>query len=292
MVDTHNHDSDSDLDDLLDEFDEQVLSQPPGAENPASAAKATDLDPQAALEQDFAHDVEQLIKDLKIEDPDAKVQFEELVKQFETTHASESAKQADPSYKAPSPQLDGVVKDTMQRLRQSGQNIDEQLKNDPSAANPEDMLAQLLSGLGDTGNGDVDMSKLLTDMLEQLLSKDVLYDPIKELNTKFPAYLAEQKLVLSADKHATYVKQYEITNQIVAVFEAADYNGDDEATREKVNGLLESLQELGNPPSDLVGDEKDFPGFGGLGGQDGLDFDLKDLPPGFEKELEEGCKQT
>lgn len=292
MAEAHNHDSDSDLDDLLDEFDEQVLSKPPGAENPTAAQKSPDQAPDAALEQDFAHDVEQLIKDLKIEDPDAKAQFELLVKQFETSHAAETAKQADPSYEAPNPQLDGVVKDTMQRLRQSGQNIDEQLKSDPSSANPEDMLAQLLSGLGDAGNGDVDMTKLLADMLEQLLSKDVLYDPIKDLNTKFPAFLAEQKTALDQEQHATYTKQYEMTNRIVAVFEAPDYDGEDEATRDKVNGLLELLQELGNPPPELVGDDKDFPGFGGLGEQDGLDFDSKDLPPGFEKELEEGCKQT
>lgn len=291
MADAHNHDSDSDLDDLLDEFDEQVLSKPPGAEA-ASTAKVPEQAPDSALEQDFAHDVEQLIKDLKIEDPDARAQFELLVKQFETSHAAESAKEADPNCDAPGPQLDGVVKDTMQRLRQSGQNIDEQLKNDPSAANPEDMLAQLLSGLGDAGNGDVDMSKLLTDMLEQLLSKDVLYDPIKELNTKFPEFLAEQKSSMDPEKHALYTQQYEVTNQIVAVFEAPDYNGEDDTTRDHVNGLLESLQDLGNPPPELVGDDKDFPGFGGLDGQDGLDFDSKDFPPGLEKELAEGCKQT
>lgn len=289
MADTPTHDSDSDLDDLLDEFDEQVLSKPPGA---AAAADTPNAPAEPALEHDFAHDVEQLIKDLKIEDPAAKAQFELLVKQFETSHAADAAAHAEPGPDAPNPQLDGVVKDTMQRLRQSGQSIDEQLQSDPFAANPEDMLAQLLSGLGDAGSGDVDMSKLLTDMLDQLLSKDVLYDPIKELNTKFPAYLLEQKTVLGPEQHATYTRQYEVTEKIVAVFEAPDYNGEDEATRDHVNDLLESLQELGNPPPELVGDDKDFPGFGGLGDQEGFDFDSKDLPPGFEKQLEDGCKQT
>ncbi|RKP32499.1 Pex19 protein [Metschnikowia bicuspidata] len=271
------HDSDSDLDDLLDEFDEQVFSKPPGG----TPAEAPPL-----LKTELQHDIEGLIKDLNIEDPQAKSQFEELVKQFEEVHAKEAAAAQDPE------NFDAVMKDTMERLKKSGKNIDEQLKNDPAAANPEFMLTQLLAGLGNGSDGDLDMSKLLTSMLELLSSKDVLYEPIKDLNTKFPAYLEEQKDKLSADEHERYTKQYEITNDIVAVFEGPSYDNDNTEHREKINTFLESLQELGNPPAELVGDEKNFPGFGGLGGDRGLDFDSKDLPANFEKELEDGCKQT
>lgn len=281
-------DNDSDLDDLLDEFDEQILSQPPGVEKKQESQSATTKAEPA--EEELTHDIEKLIKDLKIEDPEAKAQFEQLVKQFEQTEGPKTAASNEKvqNNTTPAP-FDNVMRDTMQRLRQSGQNIDEQLKNDPISANPEDMLAQLLSGMGSGESGDVDMSKLLTDMLEQLLSKEVLYDPIKDLNTKFPEYLKEKKGVLPDDEHHTYTKQYELTTEIVAVFEAPEYNGDDEATRDKVNALLESLQELGSPPTELVGEDKDFPGFGG---EEGLDFNSKDLPPDFEKELEQGCKQT
>lgn len=274
-------DSDDDLDDLLDEFNEQVLSKPPGSE-----AIPPNKEVPALLNSEITHDIESLIKDLNIEDPQAKTQFEELVKQFEEVHAKDAMKTQNPE------QFDSVMKETMERLKKSGQNIDEQLKNDPSSGNPEDMLTELLAGLGAGKEGDVDMSKLLTDMLEQLSSKDVLYDPIKDLNTKFPQYLKEQEGKLSADDHARYTKQYEITNEILAVFEGSKYDNDNSEHRENINTLLESLQELGNPPSDLVGDEKDFPGFGDMGGLDNLDFNSKDLPQNLEKELEEGCKQT
>lgn len=290
------HDDD-DLDDLLDEFDEQILSKPPGAhvsEGNADTTSAKNLGADGSLNDEFKHNIEDLIKDLDIEDPEAKTQFEQLVKQFEESQLEESS-----SHKSGS-DFDNVMKQTMERLKKSGKNVDEQLKNDQSGSNPEDMLTQLLAGLGSgsSGDGEFDMSKLLTDMLEQLSSKEVLYEPIKDLNTKFPDYLKEKEGKIPAEEHANYTKQYEVTKEILAVFDAPGYDNDNQAHRDNVNNLLESLQELGNPPTELVGDENDFPGFGGGNGAGaggagaGLDFNSKDLPKDFDKDLEEGCKQT
>lgn len=292
-------DDEDDLDDLLDEFDEQILSKPPGSTvtatnadsaNESQGTSTTKKPSEAPQEDDFQINMEELIKDLNIEDPKAKEEFEHLVKQFENTHRADAKKAMEPQ------NFDNVVKDTMERLKKQGETIDEQLKNDPTSSNPEDMLTQLLAGMGGGADGDFDMSKLLTDMLEQLSSKDVLYEPIKDLNTKFPEFLKEQKGKISEEDHTRYTKQYEITNDIMNLFESSDFDNESLQKREEVNKLLESLQELGNPPTELVGDAKDFPGLGDLGalggeGLDGLDFDSKDLPKDFEKELEEGCKQ-
>lgn len=275
---THTED-DEELDDLLDEFDEQVLSNPPGKTD----EKAELEKPAEPAKEDFGANIEELIKDLNIEDPKAKEEFEHLVKEFETTHRADAKKAMDPQ------NFDSVMKDTMERLKKSGETIDEQLKNDPASSNPEDMLSQLLAGLGDGQGGDMDMLKLLTDMLEQLSSKEVLYEPIKDLNTKFPEYLAENKDKISEADHTRYTKQYDVTKEILAVFESPGFDNESTEKREEVNGLLEKLQELGNPPKELVGDENDFPGFGG---GDGLDFNSKDLPQDLGKELEDGCKQT
>lgn len=270
-----------DLDDLLDDFAEDVLSKPPGLAAPE--ADSTKEEPE-----EFKTRIEDLIKDLNIEDPETKAQFETLVHQFEAENKDVMEKPQN---------FDTVMKDTMERLKKLGETIDEQLKNDPSGGNPEDLLTQLLSGLGGAGGAggeDFDMSKLLVDMLEQLSSKEVLYEPIKDLNTKFPQFLEEKKGLLPADEHANYTKQYELTNDILAVFEAPDYDDNDKTKRDGVNTLLELLQELGQPPSELVGEAGDFPGFGGLpgaGDAGGLNFSDKDLPKDFEKELEDGCRQ-
>mmetsp|Transcript_8250 Transcript_8250/g.8176 ORF Transcript_8250/g.8176 Transcript_8250/m.8176 type:complete len:327 (+) Transcript_8250:402-1382(+) len=285
-----------DLDDLLDDFADDVLNKPPGSAIGTETQEKDEAKTSAdePLNDEFKTRIEDLIKDLNIEDPETKVQFEQLVKQFEEDHKEEAAAASQPQ------NFDNVMKETMERLKKSGDTIDEQIKNDQSSGKPEDMLTQLLAGLGGPGgaggDGDLDMSKLLVDMLEQLSSKEVLCEPIKDLHSKFPDYLKDKKGKISEEEHANYTKQYEISGQILAIFDAPDYNDEDKEKREKVNSLLESLQELGQPPTELVGDAGDFPGFGGMGGGalggNGLDFNDKDLPPDLEKGLEEGCKQT
>lgn len=282
-----NEDDLDDLDDLLDDFNVDILNKPPGST--VTEPKETPKDKKVIEPiNDELNNLQDLIKDLNIQDPETKGQFEELLKNLKEEGSNETAK--DPK------DFDNIMKDTMERLKSSGKNIDEQIKNDQNAANPEDMLTQLLSGLGGGEGGNMDMSKLLVDMLEQLSSKEVLYEPIKDLNTKFPDYLKEKKGSIPEDQHANYTKQYHITNEIILLFESSTYNDEDKEQREKVNTLLESLQELGQPPSDLVGDASDFPGFGGaglggMGGAGDMNFSDKDLPKDFEKELEEGCKQ-
>ncbi|RCK66303.1 Peroxisomal membrane protein import receptor PEX19 [Candida viswanathii] len=290
-----------DLDDLLDDFADDVLSKPPGAsvasnDKQSTANNDTQRDPAAKptdpLDADFQQSISELIKDLKIENPEAQKQFEELVKEFENNHReSVEAEEKKPG------NFEYVMKETMERLKKLGNDIDAKFKNDPTGSNPEDLLTQLLAGMGGDGlgGGDMDMSKLLVDMLEQLSSKEVLYEPIKDLNTKFPDYLEKNKDTLDDFKLKNYTKQYEITNDIVSIFEHESYSDDNKDQRDQVNALLESLQELGQPPSELVGDAGDFlPGFGdakGANGADAFGFNDKDLPPDFEKNLQEGCQQ-
>ncbi|CCE79283.1 Piso0_001337 [Millerozyma farinosa CBS 7064] len=283
-----------DLDDLLDDFADDVLSKPPGATLTSDNVSTNEDEkqkpkPDEPLNDEFKVNIDEMVKDLNIEDEQTKAQFEQLVNQFQSSNANESQSGEK------EPDFDNIMKETMARLKRSGDNIDEQIRNDQSGTNAEDVLSQLMSGL-DMGGGEdnLNMSKLLVDMLEQLSSKEVLYEPIKDLNTKFPPFLKEKEKDLPSDTLENYKKQYEITGDILKIFEDPEFDDKNEAKREKINSLLESLQELGQPPSELIGDATDFPGFGGLGGSKGgnVDFDSGDLPKDFEKNLEEGCKQT
>ena len=301
-----------DLDDLLDDFADDVLSKPPGStiENQSQTEKSNATagvqrdsetprkDPTNPLGEDFQKSIAELMKDMNIEDPETQEQFATLVSQFETEHREEVEKES-----AKPANFEYVMKETMERLRKSGEDIDSKIKNDHLGSNPEDLLTQLLAGMGENGlggAGDMDMSKLLVEMLEQLSSKEVLYEPIKDLNQKFPEYLKENKHKLESLKYDNYNKQYEITQEIVDIFESKDYSDANKQQRDQVNTLLESLQELGQPPVDLVGEGEGFlPGLGGggaaaaggVGGNDAFAFNDKDLPPNFEKNLQEGCQQ-
>lgn len=269
-----------DLDDVLDDFASEVLAKPPGLTVDAGLREPG----TEALEGQFDTNIAELIKDMKIEDPQAQKQFEDLVKQFDSNYRDDViAAELQPN------NFEHVMAETMERLKKLGETIDEKIKNDPSGGNPEDMLTQLLAGFGDK---DMDMQKMLVDMLEQLSLKEVLYEPIKELNTKFPPYLKENGDKLDKETRENYHKQYELTNEILAIFDAPTYTDDDKAKREQVNALLELLQELGQPPQELVGDMKDFPGLGPMGGpDDSTVFDPENLPKDVEKQMEEACKQ-
>ncbi|KAI5962602.1 PEX19 [Candida pseudojiufengensis] len=289
-----------DLDDLLDDFADEVLSKPPGStaesqqpqtSQPNSNIKTQPQSQTDPLNEDFQNSISELIKDMKIEDPETQKQFETLVKQFETNHRQEiETEESKPA------NFEYVMKETMERLKKSGEDIDSKIKNDSMGSNPEDLLTQLLAGMGGDsalGGGDMDMSKLLVDMLEQLSSKEVLYEPIKDLNKKFPQYLKDNKDKLGKKQYENYNNQYEITNDILKVFDSENYNDANKQQRDQINSMLESLQELGQPPTELVGETGDFlPGFGGgAGGAGGFDFNDKNLPPDLEKNLQEGCQQ-
>lgn len=52
------------------------------------------------------------------------------------------------------------------------------------SATPDDPLAALLASLGDLGGDSGDGEGVLESMMDGLMSKDVLYDPLKELDSK------------------------------------------------------------------------------------------------------------
>lgn len=272
-----------DLDDMLDDFASEVLSKPPGSTVDATLKDPGTIDGSEAGFNQLAA-IADMLKDMKIDDPETQAEFAKLVDQFDTKYKDDvEAAELNPN------NFEHVMAETMERLKKLGENIDEKIKNDPLGGNPEDMLTQLLAGLGDK---DMDMNKLLVDMLEQLSLKEVLYEPIKDLHDKFPAYLEEHKATLNPDLYVVYEKQHKLTQEIVAIFDSPTYNDADTQQREQVNSLLEQLQDLGQPPKELVGDAEDFPGFGGMGGpKDDLNFNPDELPADVAKQMEEGCKQ-
>ncbi len=81
-----------------------------------------------------------------------------------------------------------------------------------SGAEGEEM-AKLLAALG--GNGDLsgldgamdnpELTKMLEGMMDELMSRDILYEPLKELRDKYPAYLngAESANISVEDRRGT-----------------------------------------------------------------------------------------
>jgi peroxin-19 len=83
----------------------------------------------------------------------------------------------------------------------------DEMNGDPEAA----MLQQLIKGLGelgsgglgsDSGGGGINADAMIDGMMEQLMSKDLMYEPMKQVADKFPQWLQERRTVLSLDEYA------------------------------------------------------------------------------------------
>lgn len=244
--------SQDDLDDLLDDFElhDKILSQPPGSANrkeePTQGSKEDNPPPLADLRLDDSSaaqdeafskklrgDMDQLLQEMN-DDPEAQRAFEALM--------ADLTGKVDPANSRPSETGDfkDTINETMNRLHEQG--------NPTNQTDSDAFLSKMLSELQNTAGGDVD--SLLSGLMEELESKDILYEPLRELHEKYPAFL---------DKHSDdpqierYRAQSKIVSDIVAKFESKDYNDDDLKCREYIAERMEAMQKSGNPPDELIG---------------------------------------
>lgn len=306
--------------DFLDEFSEEVLSQPPGSGAKSVESKAADnarlpstagtsLESKSAaeapkkstkematpgneeqpdldaLEAEFASKLKFGMDSLMQEMNDSP----ETQKQFEAMLA-EMAKSIDPSFeKSSMPSLtkntspksannndkksfQDTISQTMNRLNESKQEIDKSVLDSADDDFLAKMMKDLESAMGSGGaEGDLDMSKLINDMLEQMASKEILYEPMKEMHEKYPAWIKENLPKLSAEEKARYENQFQIITEVVTKFEKSDYSDDNPEHRKYITTRMELMQNSGAPPSDLLGNLA-------AGSIPGLDMDADGLP--------------
>jgi peroxin-19 len=81
---------------------------------------------------------------------------------------------------------------------------DEGVGNEPSMTGEADMLESLVKGLGGDG-GDYNADAMIDGMMEQLMSKDLMYEPIKQFATSFPPWLEERKDTMPKEDYSKYV---------------------------------------------------------------------------------------
>ncbi|KAK7029745.1 Pex19 protein family-domain-containing protein [Favolaschia claudopus] len=180
----------------------------------------------------------------------------------------------------PAPEVD----DFQAKIRAAMNKVNEgesTLKSDSAASGSapapdslEALLAQLneLGGEGDAGlpTDETELAGFLENMMGELMSKDVLYEPLTELAEKFPPYLAthspDSAPPLSAEDRTRYESQLARVREILAIFDASGFSDEDKAAREKVVALMAEMQSFGSPPTELMGPLP--PGLGALGGEE------------------------
>lgn len=112
-------------------------------------------------------------------------------------------------------------------------------------------MAELLKqmqqgGLDGEGGSEEELSKMLLGMMEQLTNKDILYEPMKELDEKFPGWMAQNKDKVSDEDRKRYELQQGYVREIVAKFEEGTYSDSNPADREYIVERMQKVSRVGS----------------------------------------------
>lgn len=173
--------------------------------------------------------------------------IEHIGKATEAVHLSDDVPTAAGASKKASGQQESfqdTVRKTMERMQASGASADAAAASDGPSSAEEDMMAQLMKELqAGGGGGEEDFNKMLMGMMSQLTNKEILYEPMKELYDKFPAWLEENRAKTDKEDLARYEEQHAMVKQIVERFEKKGYSDDNEDDREYI---VERMQRVSN----------------------------------------------
>ncbi|KAH7407736.1 Pex19 protein family-domain-containing protein [Cadophora sp. MPI-SDFR-AT-0126] len=267
-----------DLDDMLDEFTPSKPEPPPSSSKPTKPPTATGPIADGLSDEEFARQLQAGMAELMGEldtSPDMQSQLEQMLKELggvaaldatasaaassssPSTAAKETASssKAAPAKVGPSDEsFQETIKKTMERMQNSGDQATAAAASDST----DDILAQMMKAMEAGGldgeGGEEEFSKMLLGMMEQLTNKEILYEPMKELDDKFPAWMKENEGKVDAADMKRYKEQQVYVSEIVKRFETKTYTDDNSKDREYIVERMQKMQAAGSPPPDLVGD--------------------------------------
>ena len=239
----------------------------PTAAQPGPASAQAGLLPD---DDEFARQMQAGMQDLLGEldtNPEMAVKFEELMKELSdaaqgavnevdmpSVGTSAGAKGLDIPSAAEAKASDNAGKsdanfqETIRKTMERMQTSSESASAAASSSAQDDFLASLLKEMESNpsafpaGDGnDEDFSKMLMGMMEQLTNKEILYEPMKELSDKFPAWMEENKGTVDDSDWKRYEEQHTLATEIVKRFEAKDYSDDKVECREYI---VERMQKV------------------------------------------------
>ena len=112
----------------------------------------------------------------------------------------------------------------------------------------EDIMKKMMGEFEKLGEKQ-DFQEIIDGMMRQLLSKEVMYEPMKEITKKFPKWLAENEDSLAKEDYERFGKMYQYFQKIVAVYESEPNN------YTRLMELMQDMQECGQPPAEIVRNE-------------------------------------
>lgn len=169
--------------------------------------------------------------------------------------AAALAVRGDPADVAAAPE--GVDPSISQSITDALRGLSEGRENLQTPFNPEDIASMFGNiDLNESGENNAFLPFMQT-MMQSLLSAEVLLPSLKDLTEKYPDWLRENGDKVPKEDKERYEKQLKLMEDVCRELEKekADDPADVKRTRfQTVLEMMQSMQDLGQPPADLVGD--------------------------------------
>ncbi|XP_075988841.1 peroxisomal biogenesis factor 19 [Anticarsia gemmatalis] len=167
-----------------------------------------------------------------------------------------------PEEPAPAPTEDPAVQEKIDEvsaaISQTLKNLNSNTENLQTPFSDAD-LANMFNNfnMGEGGQDGNMFVPFMQGMMQSLLSKEVLYPSLKELVDKYPAWLADNKDKIDKAEYERFCKQQQLMQQVCSELEPEQESDPDDVKRKRfdtVLDLMQKMQDLGQPPTELVGD--------------------------------------
>ncbi|KAG6976209.1 hypothetical protein JG688_00001598 [Phytophthora aleatoria] len=231
------------LDDALDDFADEVSASE--MSSVTKEAAATTAATQDSEDNKLQENMAKFLEDAQ--NPEFQKVLEQAFRELGTDADAENIEQLLGSLKTDeTDDVNAGVAKTLQNMAKAAEDM-EGVGTAQVEAMGEEMMSEMMKKFEEMGEKS-DFQDLVDGMMQQLLSKDVMYDPMKQICERYPEWLAEKESLLSKEDYERYGKQYQYFQQIVAVYESEP----DNYTR--LSELMQEMQETGQPPSEIVKD--------------------------------------
>ncbi|XP_058447295.1 peroxisomal biogenesis factor 19 [Malaya genurostris] len=153
--------------------------------------------------------------------------------------------------------VDSVDPSISQSITDALRGLSEGRENLQTPFSPEDIAGMFGNiDLNESGENNAFLP-FMQNMMQSLLSADVLLPSLKDLTEKYPAWLQENGEKVPKEDKERYEKQLKLMEDVCRELEKekSDDAADVKRVRfQKVLDMMQSMQDLGQPPADLVGD--------------------------------------
>ncbi|KAG0032712.1 Peroxisome chaperone and import receptor [Podila clonocystis] len=203
----------------------------------------------AEFQKSMAMGMEELMREMS-SNSELKKTFDEMFKGMDLDLEKKCmGAPTDTQGKTPGPagRFQDRITKTMDKLKDSSEQVEAQVAQDSEEALMAEMMKQM-EGMAEGG----DFQNVLEGMMEQLMSKDILYEPMLDLQQKYPQWLQDNKSKISESEFARYEKQYGYVKEIVAFFDKPEFDDKSDTQAKSVIELMQNMQDCGQPPTDIL----------------------------------------